>query len=306
MPANLYLRSLGVMTFLWSIVFALGMAIAYILSVYLGEAISPAGVILLPVIFAFLVVGIQFVISPWIMDLMINWIFDATKYPVDQLPPHIRDFLYNHMQLHNFSLKYVIIIHDNNPNAFTYGHTKKNARIAITEGILNYLSEDEQLAVVAHECGHIIHRDFIWMTVAAAIPLICYSFYQGMWMFARTTSSKDDDAAKVGMMALVVAIIAWIVYYLSHFLVLFLSRIREYYADRHSGEAIGQPGALSRALVKIAYGIIRSEAERSEVMKNKDQYPAATRRRAARQSGFIYGASSLGIFDSSVARNLAN
>ncbi len=306
MPANLYLRSLGVITFLWSIFFALGMAISYILTVYSGEAITPAGVLLLPIIFAFLFVGIQFIISPWIMDLMINWIFNATKYPVEHLPPHIRDFLHHHMQLHNFSLKYVIIIHDNNPNAFTYGHTKKNARIAITEGILNYLSEEEQLAVVAHECGHIIHRDFIWMTVAAAIPLICYSFYQGMWMFARTTGSKDDDAAKVGIMALGLAVISWIVYYLTQFLVLFLSRIREYYADRHAGEATGQPGALSRALVKIAYGIIRSEAERREVMTNKDQYPASDRRRAARQAGFMHGVSSLGIFDTRGARNLAN
>ncbi|MFX0116875.1 MAG: M48 family metalloprotease [Candidatus Hodarchaeota archaeon] len=306
MPANLYLRSLGVMTFLWSIVFALGMAFAYVFSVYAGETITPAGVLFLPIIIAFLFVGIQFVLSPWIMDFMINWVFDATKYPVEHLPPHIRDFLYHHMQLHNFSLKYVIIIHDNNPNAFTYGHTKKNARIAITEGILNYLSEEEQLAVVAHECGHIIHRDFIWMTVAAAIPLMCYSFYQGMWMFARTTSSKDDDAAKVGAIALAIAVISWIVYYLSHFLVLFLSRIREYYADRHAGEAIGQPGALSRALVKIAYGIIQSEAERREVMTNKDQYPATARRRAARQAGFMHGVSSLGIFDTSAARSLAN
>ena len=102
------------------------------------------------------------------------WLYDATKYQVSELPPHIRTFLIDHMKKHNFSLKWVAIIHDNNPNAFTYGHTKKRARIAITEGILNYLDEDEQLAVVAHECGHIIHRDFIWMTMAAAVPLICY------------------------------------------------------------------------------------------------------------------------------------
>ncbi|MFX0204126.1 MAG: M48 family metalloprotease [Candidatus Hodarchaeota archaeon] len=306
MPANLYLRSLGVIIFLWSIVFALGMAISYIISFYYGEVLPPSMIILLPVIVAFLVVGIQFIVSPWIMDLMIGWIFNATKYNVNDLPPHIRDFLYNHMQSHNFSLKYVVIIHDNNPNAFTFGHTKKNARMAITEGILKYLNEEEQLAVVAHECGHIIHRDFIWMTVAAAIPLICYSFYQGLWTLARTRSSSDDEAGKVGFIALVLAIISWIVYLLSHFVVLILSRIREYYADKHSAGATGQPGALSRALVKIAYGIIQAEAQRSEIMADKDRYSVAARRRAARQAGFIQGVSPLGIFDIKTARSLSN
>jgi len=239
------------------------------------------------------------------MDITLSWVYNVTKYQVDELPAPLSNFLIQQMQMHNFSLKWVAIIHDNNPNAFTYGHTKKRARLAITEGILNYLDEDEQIAVLAHECGHIVHRDFIWMTVAAAIPLICYSFYQGLWTFTLISArSRDDEAAKVGAAAFVVAIGAWIAYFASHFLVLFLSRVREYYADRFSAEATGNPGALSRALVTIAYGMVRAEAETSQKMRDKSATPTE-RKQASKQNAFVVGMRSLGIFDSRGARNLA-
>ncbi|MFX0086229.1 MAG: M48 family metalloprotease [Candidatus Hodarchaeota archaeon] len=310
MPVNLYLRSLFVLTFLWGLVFALGMALMAVASL---SGVIPPGyeylIIVGPVVFALLIVFIQYLISPWIMDITISWVYTATKYQVDELPTHIRDFLYQQMEMHNFSLKWVAIIHDNNPNAFTYGHTKKRARMAITEGILNYLDESEQIAVVAHESGHIIHRDFIWMTVAAAIPLICYSFYQGLWTFARvsargTRRGGDDDAAQIGAIAVAVAIIAWIAYWISHYIVLLLSRVREYYADSFSAEAIGDPGHLSRALVKIAYGMVKADAETATRMADKNLAPSE-RKQASKQYAFNTGMRSLGIFDISGARSLA-
>lgn len=307
MPKNLYLRSLAVMTVLWGLVFALLMAFAYIASMMFGDVLGPGLIISLPIIFSLIFVFIQFWISPWIMDLTISWIYDADKYSVDELPPHIRDFLYREMELHNFSLKFVVIIHDNNPNAFVYGHTKKRARMAITRGIMEYLTEEEQIAVVAHECGHIIHRDFIWMTVASAIPLLCYSFYQGLFTFARYSSltSSDDDSAKIGAIAFLLAILAYIVFFISHYIVLFLSRVREYYADSHSAETTGQPGSLSRALVKIAYGMVKSDREKSDIIDNKDSYSTDARKQASRQKGFSTGLRALGIFDSTNAKHLA-
>ncbi|MHA2253894.1 MAG: M48 family metalloprotease [Candidatus Kariarchaeaceae archaeon] len=305
---RLYLRSFLVLTFLWGIVFVIGMVAVAVLS--LSGVIPPEYVLIAPVAFAFFIVLLQYLISPWIMDITIAWVYDATKHQVDELPAHIRDFLYQQMEEHNFSLKWVAVIHDNNPNAFTYGHTKKRARMAITEGILNYLDQEEQLAVVAHECGHIIHRDFIWMTVAAAVPLICYSFYQGLWTFARISSFSrgtrkgGDDAAKIGAIAMAVAILAFIAYWISHYVVLLLSRVREYYADSFSAEAVGNPGALSRALVKIAYGMIKADAENSNTMADDNLSPTV-RKQASKRNAFSTGMRSLGIFDVSGAKNLA-
>ncbi|MHA1331928.1 MAG: M48 family metalloprotease, partial [Candidatus Hodarchaeales archaeon] len=307
MPKNLYLRSVAIMTFLWGLIFVLGMVLVTLISF---TGILPPGseywAFLMPIIFAFFFVGLQYLISPWIMDITINWVYDATKYQIDELPVHIKEFLYQQMELHNFSLKWFGVIHDNNPNAFTYGHTKKRARIVITEGILNYLSEEEQIAVIAHECGHIKNRDFIWMTVAAAVPLICYSFYQGLWSFARISAhgSRDDDATAVGAAAMTAAIGAWIAYFISHYIVMLLSRVREYYADSFSAEATGQPGALSRALVKIAYGMVKSDAETSQRMRDNSLSPTV-RKQAAKQNAFATGMRSLGIFDVAGARSLA-
>lgn len=312
MPKNLYLRSFVILTFLWGLVFVLGMVLAFVISLSGVFAGYEYMIILLPVIFALLIVGLQYLISPWIMDITIAWVYDATKYQVDELPAHIQNFLYQQMEMHNFSLKWVAIIHDNNPNAFTYGHTKKRARIVITEGILNYLDEDEQLAVVAHECGHIVHRDFIWMTVAAAIPLICYSFYQGIWTYFRIQGEmgffkRTDGGGRwedVTLIALVVAVGAWIAYHISYFIVLLLSRVREFYADSFSAEATGDPGALSRALVKIAYGMVKENAATYDIMHDKNATPTE-RKQASKQSAFSTGMRSLGIFDVSGAKNLA-
>ncbi|PWI47981.1 hypothetical protein CEE45_08765 [Candidatus Heimdallarchaeota archaeon B3_Heim] len=310
MPKNLYIRSLGVMTVLWGFVFVVGMVLIAVISLAAPDLIPPGSeylIIVIPVLFAFLMVGIQFLISPWLMDFIIGWVYDATKYQVDELPPHIQSFLHQQMELHNFSLKWVAIIHDNNPNAFTYGHTKKRARMAITEGILNYLTEDEQLAVVAHESGHIVHRDFIWMTVAAAIPLVLYSFYQGLWIYARVTSrsgGRSEGAEKVGAAAMVAAVGAFIAYWISQYIVLFLSRVREYYADSFSAEATGQPGALSRALVKIAYGMVKEDSINAEKLSDENASPTV-RRQASKKSAFTTGMRSLGVFDVASAKNLA-
>ena len=308
MPKNLYVRSLGVMTFLWGLVFVVGMVLIAIISLAM-PGIIPVGseylIILFPVIFALLIVLLQFIISPWIMDFTIGWVYNATKYQVEELPPHIKNFLLQQMELNNFSLKWVAIIHDNNPNAFTYGHTKKRARMAITEGIINYLTDEEQLAVVGHECGHIVHRDFIWMTVAAAIPLMLYSFYQGLMTYARFSRvSGGSDEQKIGAAAVAAAIGAYIAYFVSRYAVLFLSRVREYYADSFSAESTGQPGALSRALVKIAYGMVKEDAINAEKIDDGNISPTE-RKQASKRSAFMTGMRALGIFDVANAKNLA-
>ncbi|MHA2074868.1 MAG: M48 family metalloprotease [Candidatus Hodarchaeales archaeon] len=155
-----------------------------------------------------------------------------------------------------------------------------------------------------------IHRDFIWMTVAAAVPLICYSFAQGLWTFARVSSFSrgtrkgGDDVAKIGAIAMAVAILAFIAYWISHYVVLLLSRVREYYADSFSAEAVGNPGALSRALVKIAYGMVKADAENSNKMADDNLSPSV-RKQASKRNAFSTGMRSLGIFDISGAKSLA-
>src|SRR4030067_1123154 len=63
---------------------------------------------------------------------------------------------------------------DNTPNAFTFGRTTSSATLAVHEGLLKNLNEEEVKGVIAHELGHIKHKDYIVMTVLSALPLIAY------------------------------------------------------------------------------------------------------------------------------------
>ncbi len=63
---------------------------------------------------------------------------------------------------------------DPTPNAFVFGRTQKSATLAVHQGLLQRLNEDEIEGVIAHELGHVKHRDFIVVTMISAIPLVAY------------------------------------------------------------------------------------------------------------------------------------
>ncbi|VUT26282.1 MAG: heat shock protein HtpX [Candidatus Methanolliviera sp. GoM_oil] len=130
------------------------------------------------------------------------------------------------------------------PNAFAFGRSKRDARVCVTRGILNILNRDELRAVLGHEISHVRHRDMAIMTILSVIPLICY-YIALSTIFSR--GGERGNAALIG-------IIAFIFYFITNLLVLYGSRIREYYADAGSVELGNQPQHLATALYKLAYG----------------------------------------------------
>jgi len=244
--------------------------------------------------FTILIVLFQYGISP----LMIRLIYRIDWIPYEDYArqyPHLADVIDKVVAIRGIKTPRMGIIHDLNPQAFTFGYTKNSARIVITDGILHYLDEDEQSAVVAHELGHVVHNDFILMTVVFAIPLILLTIARWSYYAVRFSglfkSSKDDDAGSYIVLALiVVAIVSYISYYIGYLVSLFVSRIREYFADQHAAELTENPNTLSTALVKIAYGLIAggTEAEIKERQKSK-----------------VRGLRGLGIFDPKKASQLA-
>ena len=76
--------------------------------------------------------------------------------------------------------------------AFTYGILRSNARIVVTEGIFEFLNEEEAKAVVAHELGHIVNRDFIVMTAAATLVQILYQVYAALTRAKRSSRSLQS------------------------------------------------------------------------------------------------------------------
>lgn len=202
------------------------------------------------------VVAFQFLFGPFLMDISLKFLGKMTWYNLHELPRHLSKFIIKLTDEKKIAIPRIGIIDDSAPNAFTYGVTPRNARIVLSKGILELLEEEEVEAVVAHEIGHIYHWDFVFMTLANTVPLIFYQIYR---MFHKISSSKKSDNSKnnnsTAQLA-VVAYIAYILYIVSEYIILYLSRTREYWADRFGAKAVKNPNALASALIKISYGLL--------------------------------------------------
>lgn len=181
---------------------------------------------------------IQFLFGPIIIDIVYGVKFkQQDKY----ISENVLNFIKNSCDEYNIPSPKIGIIKDGNPNAFTYGHIPRDARLVVTTGLLDVLDEDEQKAVIAHELGHIKHYDFIVMMIVSLVPMILYDIY------ICTKDKKSDKKYYIGLGA-------YAAYLLSGFFVLGFSRLREYYSDNFSKEIMGTGEHLKNALIKIAYG----------------------------------------------------
>jgi heat shock protein HtpX len=141
------------------------------------------------------------------------------------------------------------------PNAFAYGSPVSGNRIAVTQGLLTTLNDGEVEAVLGHEIGHLRHRDVQVMMVVSFLPAVFYMVgYSLMWSGMLGNGRKGDsgNAAAFGILFMV----------FSQVLTLFtlhVSRLREYYADRHSVSVVDE-GAdkLSTGLAKIVNAAART------------------------------------------------
>lgn len=151
------------------------------------------------------------------------------------------------------------------PNAFAFGRSKKDGRICVTRGIMGLLNNDEMRAVLGHEMSHIRNRDVLTITLLSVIPMILYRI---AWQFlfyggGRNRQSNQSSAAVVGLLA-------FIFYFVTNLLVLYASRIREYFADKGSVDLGNNPANLASALYKLVYGSARmpkDELKNAEGMK---------------------------------------
>ncbi|MEA2309896.1 MAG: heat shock protein HtpX [Thermoleophilaceae bacterium] len=142
-----------------------------------------------------------------------------------------------------------IAVADNKmPNAFAMGRSQKSAVVCATTGIMEVLEPHELEAVMAHELTHVKNRDVLIMTIASFFATIASMIAQmGLW-FGGGFGDDDDGAPAF----IVILLVSFVVYIVSFFLMLALSRYREYSADRGAALITGRPSALSSALMRIA------------------------------------------------------
>jgi heat shock protein HtpX len=202
-------------------------------------------------IFAFVIVFIQYLLGPKMVEILMG-----VRYVSEAEAPKL------HQMVEDLAVKAGVpkpkigISETSVPNAFAFGKTKGDGRICVTRGILNLLNEQELKAVLGHEMSHINHSDMIVMTLISVVPLICY------YIFISTLFSDGGDREGG---AVLIGIGALVAYFIGNLIVLFVSRVREYYADEGSVELGTQPNHLASALYKLVYGSAR--IDRDELKK---------------------------------------
>jgi heat shock protein HtpX len=134
------------------------------------------------------------------------------------------------------------------PNAFATGRNPEHAAVAVTQGLLQVVDQDELRGVLAHEISHVRNRDILLSSVAAAVALgITFLARMAMWGAIFGGGGRDREGGNV-FGALAMMILAPIA---ATMLQLALSRSREYEADRSGAALIGTGEPLARALQKI-------------------------------------------------------
>ena len=273
---NLTVASTVTVSLLLGMVLVLGLAVLLIV-----DSANPGMGLLKAIIITIVFNGIVFFLAPYIMD-GIQGSFYRTRWvsliDIERQSRASADIIRRICAEKGLKTPKLGLINDQNPTAFTYGSLPDTARVVVSQGLFTYLADEEAAAVYAHELGHVVHWDFAVMTLAQTLVQICFLLY----VFLREMGRGDSDN-KGANVARSVALAAYIFYIVGTYLVLYLSRVREYFADHFAAETTGNPNALSRALVKIAYGIV-DQSQKSET-----------------PSRMLEGTRALGIFDPKAA-----
>lgn len=195
---------------------------------------------------------IQYLIGPKIVEwsMRVKYV-DKSEYP--ELHEMIEELARNA----RIPKPKVGISQTNLPNAFAFGRSRKDGRVCVTHGILNLLDRNELKAVLGHEITHIVNRDMLTITLLSVIPMLMYRIAWHFLFFGSMGRRRGEGAAYTAL----IGISALLFYFITNLLVLYASRIREYFADRGSVELGNQPSALASALYKLVYGSAKSNKQ---------------------------------------------
>jgi heat shock protein HtpX len=205
----------------------------------MAVVLLPGGAFYVYGIMASVMLLIQYLIGP----KMVKWSMKI-KYVTEDEAPELHQMVAELSKAAKMKKPKVGISNKPIPNAFAYGTFLSGGHVCVTEQILSLLSKDELRAVMGHEISHLKNRDVAVITALSVIPTICwYIAWSTMWSGGRGRGNQ-----------IYVGIGAFILYFITNMLVLYGSRIREYYADRGSVALGNSPHHLATALYKLVYG----------------------------------------------------
>jgi heat shock protein HtpX len=200
-------------------------------------------------ILAFLFAGVMNFVSYFFSDKIALAMYRAQPVTREQAP-RLYQIVERLTGKTGLPMPKIFVIPTDSPNAFATGRNPNHASVAVTQGILGLLNDDEMEGVLAHELGHVRNRDILISSVAATIAgAITFLARMGAWgaMFGGY-GGRDDRDRGGGLAALLMLILAPIAAMLIQ---LAVSRSREYQADATGAHITGNPYALASALQKL-------------------------------------------------------
>jgi len=221
-----------------------------LLLIFIGQLVAgPAGALV-----AFIIALLMNLVSFWFSDKIVIGMYRGREIlPSDE--PRIHRMVSNLSQAANIPKPRIYLIPLNVPNAFATGRDPKHASLALTEGILRTLNEEELEGVISHEIAHIKNRDILIGTIAATLAgAIMTIAYWARWI--AFLGSGDEDRGGIGLIGiLLLSILAPLA---ATIVQMAISRTREYQADETGAHLSGKPLALANALEKLEMAARRS------------------------------------------------
>jgi heat shock protein HtpX len=146
----------------------------------------------------------------------------------------------------------IYIIQDDSPNAFATGRNPSHAAVAVTEGILRIMSEDELKGVLAHELSHVRNRDTLIMTIAATLAgAITYLAQMAQWAAIFGGGRRSDEEGEGGGGLIGLILMAVLAPFAAMLIQMAISRSREYEADASGARLCHRASGLEHALAKL-------------------------------------------------------
>ncbi len=185
---------------------------------------------------------IQWLISPY----LVGAIYRVREFPENE-NPKLHQMVGSLSEKSKIAKPKLMLAQIPIPNAFAYGSPLAGSRVAVTKGLLESLNDDEVEAVIGHELGHLKHRDVQVMMVVSFLPALFYYIGFSLMLSSMYRGRRDDSGGST-LIGIGFMIFSWIL----NMFILYLSRLREYYADRHSVSVVkGGAQKLSTGLAKI-------------------------------------------------------
>ncbi len=221
------------------------LAVLTVMLVLLGGAMGGQQGMMIAFFFA---LAMNFV-SYWFSDKIVLAAYGAR--PIDEAAaPRLYAIVHRLATRAGIPMPRVYVIPSETPNAFATGRNPQHAVVAVTEGIMRILDEEELEGVLAHELSHVKNRDVLISTVAATLAgAITYLAHMAQWAAMFGGRGRDDDEGGSNPIAMILlAVLAPIAALLVQMAV---SRSREFQADATGARVAGRPWGLAKALEKL-------------------------------------------------------